>query len=115
MPQGRARGRARGRPRTAGKNPGRFPASCYIVINLFLPPEELAAIAARRPGDPTPAVAATAGLTPGRGRGGSGDREQLARGRGVSQERAGEGAVTVPASGKMTSDFQNFMVNYCHA
>ena len=69
---------------------------------MLLPPEELAAIAARRPGDPTPAVAATAGLAPGRGRGGSGDREQLARGRGVSQERAGEGAVTVPASGKIT-------------
>ena len=75
------------------------------------PSEELAAIAARRPGDPTPAVAATAGLTPGRGRGGSGDREQLARGRGVSQERAGEGAATVPASGKMTSDIEKLICN----
>ena len=75
------------------------------------PSEELAAIAARRPGDPTPAVAATAGLTQGRGRGGSGDREQLARGRGVSQERAGEGPVTVPASGKMRIDALSEDVN----
>ena len=55
-------------------------------------------------------MAATAGLTPGRGRGGSGDREQLARGRGVSQERAGEGAATVPASGKMTYGLVHYLV-----